>query len=202
MLSRLPNGIGRWLALTSERLGAADALQAGVASHYVPRHRLPELLALIARAQTGDAVVEAVETMALTPPAGEVAAHHAEIAAVFGHDDLASIEAAAARSEWGRQQWATLQKRSPTAVCLALEQLRRGRTLDFTACMVLEYRMVHRILAGHDFYEGVRAVLVEKDQAPRWQPATLDQVDAAAIAAYFEPLEAGDLVFDWAAGTG
>jgi enoyl-CoA hydratase len=63
--------------------------------------------------------------------------------------------------------------------------------------MRLEYRIVHRILAGHDFFEGVRAALIDKDQAPRWRPATLDDVDAAAIEAHFAELAGGDLPLDW-----
>ncbi|MFW5680015.1 MAG: enoyl-CoA hydratase/isomerase family protein [Pseudomonadota bacterium] len=200
VLSRLQGGIGRWLALTSERLGAADALEAGIASHYVPRAKLAEVRTRIERALAPEEVVHAVEDVAEPPPPGEVAARSHEIASVFGHDRIEAIRAAAMESDWGRAQWATLEKRSPTACRLALEQLRRGRTLDFDACMVLEYRIVHRILDGHDFYEGVRAVLVDKDHAPRWSPSTLDAVEDAAIEAYFAPPETGDLAFDWDVG--
>ena len=82
-----------------------------------------------------------------------------------------------------------MDRASPTSLALALRLLRTGRTLDFTACMRTEYRIVSRVLAGHEFYEGVRAQIIDKDRMPLWDPATLDGVTDAAIAAYFAPLE-------------
>jgi hypothetical protein len=77
---------------------------------------------------------------------------------------------------------------SPTSLKLTFEQLRRGATLDFDETMKMEFRIVRRILEGHDFYEGVRALIVDKDKSPRWSPAAVEAVSDEAIAAYFEPL--------------
>ena len=74
--------------------------------------------------------------------------------------------------------------------------MRRGAGLDFAEAMRTEYRIVSRIAEGHDFYEGVRAVVIDKDHAPRWQPATLEAVDPQAIARYFAPLGANELVLE------
>ena len=87
----------------------------------------------------------------------------------------------------------TIAVKSPTSVAIAFEQMRRGAGLDFAEAMRTEFRIVSRIARGHDFYEGVRAVVIDKDQAPRWQPAALDDVDPADIPAYFAPLGADEL---------
>ena len=87
----------------------------------------------------------------------------------------------------------TIAVKSPTSVAIAFEQMRRGAGLDFAEAMRTEYRIVSRIARGHDFYEGVRAVVIDKDQAPRWQPATLDDLRPADIDAYFAPLGADEL---------
>ena len=82
----------------------------------------------------------------------------------------------------------TMLGKSPTSLCIAFEQMRRGASMDFREAMRMEYRIVSRILDGKDFYEGVRAVLVDKDQKPQWDPGSLDQIDNAVIEAYFAPL--------------
>ncbi|MDF2366491.1 enoyl-CoA hydratase/isomerase family protein, partial [Sneathiella sp.] len=87
----------------------------------------------------------------------------------------------------------SLLTKSPTSMKLTFEQLRRGKTLDFDDCMRLEFRMVGRVIKGVDFYEGTRAAVIDKDQSPQWNPARLDEVSAADIAAYFEPLPGGEL---------
>jgi enoyl-CoA hydratase len=85
-----------------------------------------------------------------------------------------------------------IRTKSPTSLKLALAQMRRGPTLDFAECMRTEFRIVSRVVRGHDLYEGVRAVIVDKDQAPRWQPSTLAAVSAAEVERHFAPI-AGEL---------
>jgi enoyl-CoA hydratase len=91
---------------------------------------------------------------------------------------------------------ATIRARSPTSLKLTLQALRRARHLDFAGCMVMEYRVLCHILEGHDFDEGVRAAVIDKDRRPCWRPATLDEVAAADIEAYFRPPAGGDIVLD------
>jgi len=91
-------------------------------------------------------------------------------------------------AEWAKATAATIRMRSPTSLKIALQQVRRGKDLSFEDCMKTEFRIVTRIIHGHDYYEGVRAVIVDKDNAPRWQPASLAEVGDPEIAGYFAPV--------------
>ena len=93
------------------------------------------------------------------------------------------------RTDWSRDTAKTIRAKSPTSTKLTFRQLREGAKLSFDDCMRMEYRMVNRIVAGREFYEGVRATIIDKDGAPRWDPATLADVSDAAIDAYFTPLQ-------------
>ena len=111
---------------------------------------------------------------------------------------LAALDGEAASgsadADWAGKTAALMRSKSPLSLKLALAQVRRGKTWDFETCMRAEFRIVSRIIHGHDFYEGVRAVIVDKDNAPRWQPATLDAVSAAEVERHFAPLGADELV--------
>jgi enoyl-CoA hydratase len=199
VLPRLGGGLGLYLGLTGVRLRAADCLQAGLATHYVPAGRLPELELALAEADlSGDAhaAVDAVlERFGGDPGPAAVAELRPRIDACFDQPSLEAVLDALAREEtgWGRSQLDLLASKSPTSLAVAFRQLRSGDTLDFDAAMRLEYRLVHRFMAGHDFREGVRALLVDKDNTPAWRPARLQDVSVADLDAYFAPLPHGDL---------
>jgi enoyl-CoA hydratase len=110
----------------------------------------------------------------------------------------ASVEAILERLERDGTDWAldtakTIRAKSPTATKLAFRQIREGASKDFENCMRMEFRMVNRVIAGHDFYEGVRATIIAKDGAPKWSPATLAEVSDTDIDAYFAPLGENEL---------
>ena len=111
---------------------------------------------------------------------------------------LAALDREAARggadAEWAGKTAATMRTKSPLSLKLALAQVRRGKTWDFETCMRMEFRIVSRVIQGHDFYEGVRAVIVDKDNKPRWRPATLAEVSEAEVERHFAPLGAAELV--------
>ena len=199
VLGRMPGGLGLWLALTGHRLGPADTVAAGIATGFVPRARLGELEDQLRGAADEGAVAAALAAVAGEGGNGEIAAHRRVIDAVFDAPSVAAIGDRALNepTRWGAEQWKRITARSPTSVKLAFAQLRRGRGLGFDEAMRLEYRIVRRILEGHDVSERVRAVLIDKDHAPRWDPPTLEEVDDAAIEAHFAPLPAGDLPLDW-----
>lgn len=201
VLPRLEGEIGLYMALTGVRLKAADALYAGLATHYMPSERIHELADALAASQwTGEprSVVEKVlEGFAADPGPGPLTAQREAIDRCFGQERVEDIIAALEEegSDWAQETLSTLEKRSPTSLKLSFTALRRGARMSFDDCMVMEYRISQACMAGHDFYEGIRAVLVDKDQAPKWQPASLAEVSDEAIERYFQPLGERDFVF-------
>ncbi len=199
VLGRMPGGLGLWLALTGTRLRAADTLAAGIATHFVPSDRLDDLIGRLVEVGDGSEVDAAIAAFAVPAEPSETALRRPVIDTVFDRPSVAAIgEAALAEpTGWGVEAWAVVKARSPLSVCVAFAQLRRGRHLNFDDAMRLEFRMVQRVLADHDYFEGVRAVLIDKDQQPRWRPSQLEEVNEAMVAAHFAPLPEGDLALDW-----
>lgn len=184
VLPRLPGAIGNWLALTGARLRGADAVHAGLATHYVPAAKLAALRAALV--ESGDVAVLA--QFAEPPPAASFGGHRALIDHAFGQPSVLAIIAAleADGGDWAMQQVATLRKMSPTSLCVSLELLRRGAGMSLRQCLDEELVLTGSVVHGHpDFCEGVRSVLVDKGSVAHWQPATLEQVDPAAITAMF-----------------
>ena len=193
-LPRMPGALGTYCGLTGERFDAADALAAGIATHRIPSARFPALLDGL----TGTVSVDAV-LAAFAEPAGEgkIAARRASIDRLFAGDSVEDILAGLDREtadEWAWKTAATMRAKSPLSLKIALEQVRRGRSWDFETCMRAEFRIVSRVIHDHDFYEGVRAVIVDKDNKPRWQPATLAGVSAAEVERHFAPRDGDELV--------
>ncbi len=194
-LPRLPGETGTWIALTGERVRAADALALGLATHVAGSAALTEIRdALIG----GEPVDETLARLAGLQPPAPIEADRPIIDACFRADSvqaiLAGLDAAAeGGSAFARRAADTMRTKSPTSLMIALEQMRRGRSLSFEDAMRTEFRIVSRIIEGHDFYEGVRATIIDKDGTPRWEPSRLEDVSPADIARYFEPLRAGEL---------
>ena len=190
-LPRLPGGLGAYCALTGERLNAVDGVLATIATHRVSSARWPDLTEALYGAVSVDATLAA---FAEPPGEGRVSARRAEIDRLFQGDTVEDILAAldADASEFAKATAATICLKSPTSLKLALAQMRAGRKLSFEGCMQTEFRIVSRVIHDHDFYEGVRAVIVDKDNAPRWQPAALAEVSDAEIARHFAPLPHGE----------
>lgn len=188
-LPRMPGEIGTWLALTGARIKAADCELAGVATHHVASADVEALkAAIIAAPAQIEAALARFAADAGPPP---LAAHRDEIDQAFGHDRLEDILAAlrASGSEWASEQLAVMATKSPQTMKVALRQLRIGRNLgSFAENMTMEYRIGARVVQRHDFIEGVRAVIVDKDQAPRWDPPTPEGVTEAMLDAIFAPL--------------
>jgi enoyl-CoA hydratase len=192
-LPRMPGEIGSYCALTGERFGIADGVGAGIATHRIQSARFPALI----EGLTGTVSVDAV-LAAFAEPAGEgpIMTRRDVIDRLFAGDKVEDILVAldseasstSADAEWAGKTAATIRTKSPTSLKLALAQVRRGAEWDFEACMRAEFRIVSRIIHGHDFYEGVRAVIVDKDNRPHWQPAAVAEVSDADIERHFAPL--------------
>jgi enoyl-CoA hydratase len=174
VLPRLPGALGNWLALTGARLKGAEAVEAGLATHFMPRESIPALRAALLEGDAG-----AVARFAQPVPPGAIAAQRAAIDRCFGHATLLAIRAALAAegSDWAAAQLAILDRVSPTSMAVTLELLRRGTTMDLAACLRMELALTRTVTRHPDFAEGVRAVLVDKDNAPRWAP----KADLAAM---------------------
>jgi enoyl-CoA hydratase len=200
-LPRKPGQIGMWLALTGARLKAADCLIAGIATHYMPTEILSAARAQIAgAAQTHDAEKALASGLeALSESAGkpkELTPENIEhINRIFALDSVEAIFTAleADGSDWANAQLATLRTKSPQTLKVTFRQLREGAKMpSFTDEMRSEYRIASRVSSRHDFQEGVRAVVIDKDNKPAWNPATLDAVTNATLDEIFAPLPAGE----------
>ncbi len=190
-LPRLPGRTGAWLAVSGDRVKQADALALGLATHAMPGAAMPGAVEALAAGEEVGAVMERFG--AAPQDEAPVLAHRAAIDQVFGASSMEDIVAragagAAAGDPFCVRMAASLATKSPTSMKIALEQMRVGGKLSFTGAMRLEYRIVSRLGRSADFFEGVRAVIVDKDQAPRWAPATLAEVSAEAVADHFQPV--------------
>jgi enoyl-CoA hydratase len=188
-LPRMPGQAGIWLALTGARLKAAECLSLGIATHYVESEKLDALKAEIIG--DADAVFGAPELFASDAGPARVDDNMTKIDATFGFDTMEEIVEALERdgSEWAAKELATLRTKSPQAMKVSLRQMRIGATLDdFVQEMVMEYRLGGRVVRTPDFQEGVRAVIADKDNAPKWSPADLEGVTDAMLDAFFAPL--------------
>jgi len=193
-LPRLPGEIGAYMALTGARLKAADALYAGIATHYTPAERLDGLKQALAAGGDVETVLMQFHT---TPEGGTLAALQSDIDRLFCADQVIDVLTAllADGSDWALKQHALIETKSPTSAAVALRQMRDGAQADFDACMKIELRAVTRLMQLDDFYEGVRAIIIEKDNQPKWSPARHQHVTAAQIDAIFASLADDELTF-------
>jgi len=192
-LSRLPGRVGQYLALTGHRLDGAECLALELATHFLPAAMLDEANARItADPQAIEATLDALATPA---PDAKLAAHRDEIERLFASDRLEEVFAAldADGGEWATAQLATLRTKSPHAMKVSLKLLLDGATMPtFEDEMRQEYAVATRVVQRHDFAEGVRALIVDKDNAPRWEPATVEGVTGHSIDQIFAPLDEAD----------
>lgn len=205
-LPRLPGRLGMYLALTGARLRAADCYYTGIATHYVPSNRLADMVKAMGEAETEAKTADQMQQCVTAvldmyheePGTAPLEKHRAQIDHCFAADSMEGIldRLAEDGSEWATQTAETIRQKSPTATKVAFKQMLVGAQVDFDRAMQIEYRLSQRFMAGPDFFEGVRALLVEKDNAPKWMPADLESVEEAAVDAYFAPMEQGDLTFE------
>jgi enoyl-CoA hydratase/carnithine racemase len=182
LLPRLPGEIGIYLGLTGLRVTGADAVHAGLATHFTPRARLPELSAALARDGVA-ALAEYNEKL----PAFSMAPHRAAIDQCFSAATVGEIviRLEAAGADWAEAALKALRHVSPSALHWTLRALRRGRDLTLQQALDAEFALTRTTMANPDFAEGVRAMVVDKDRKPAWQPARIEDVDPRVIDALF-----------------
>lgn len=186
-LPRCPGQIGMYLGLTGARVKTADSLYAGLATHFVPMAKWEGLLDTLSKATNIEVALAPIQEQV---PDTFLSEHRSAIDRIFAGNSVEGILSAldAEREDWADDAAKTLRTKSPTSSKITVRQLREGAKLDFDACMRMEYRMVSRVVAGHEFYEGVRATIIDKDGAPKWSPAELGQISDADVDTYFAPL--------------
>ena len=195
-LSRLGGRMGQFLALTGARLDGAEALWAGIATHYVPHDMLADIKARIV--EKPNRIAGILSEPVGSPPPARIEANALKIAKHFASDDfetiLASLEAAAADGdEWAQKERDTLGTKSPQTCKVALRQLATSKELPtFADNMAMEYRIASRVITRPDFAEGVRAVIVDKTHDPKWDPATPEGVSEELLDQIFAPLPANE----------
>jgi enoyl-CoA hydratase len=191
-LPRLGPALGMWLALTGERLRGGDVCAAGIATHYVDSLVLDAAKSAVC--EGGLTMIEAMEW----DEAGAFEAHADVIGRCFSQPDVESIIAclAAEPGEWAARQLAVLRTRSPQTLKVAHRQLTLGLQMkSFEDNMRMEYRIARRVVSRPDFQEGVRAALIDKDNAPRWSPSRLEEVTEEMLDEIFAPLGEEELAF-------
>ena len=183
LLSHAPGELGTYLALSATSVGPGDAIALGLADVYAPSDRLPALIESLSRIEPVDITLSAY---AAQPPPAELLPEREWIDAAFAGDDLAGI---LTRLE-GREILGTIAAKSPTALAVTLAALRRARDLpDLESALAQDLRVSMRSLRSHDFGEGIRAQVIDKDRNPRWEPARVADVTPELVASFFEPLD-------------
>lgn len=199
LLPRLPGFVGTYLALTGTQLGQADCLWAGIATHAAAAEDFDTILDGLAAGEAVEAACarasrRGADRGEAESTASALAAEQDRIDSVFGQDSLELVLSSLDIAQWerwerGEKALRAMERAAPTSLAIALRQMREGPRLDFAAAMQTEYRIVNRVLEGDDFYEGIRAQVIDKDRRPRWNPALLSQLDPASVDVFFAPLE-------------
>lgn len=195
-LARTPGRLGEYLGLTGNVIHAADALYAGLADAFVPSNALAELVASLRAGNfaSGDEVLAAIDASsavhrATCDPAASLLARQLDaIDAAFGAATVQDIVAIVsdAGDDWSAQTAAALRTRSPLMLCVTLEQIRRARTMALEDELRMELDMMHDVFRYGDGVEGIRALAIDKDHAPKWRPARLDEVERNKVLAFFD----------------
>lgn len=188
-LSRLPGRMPQYLGLTGARLNGAECTALKLATHYIPSAALDEVKARICADPSQIEEILAVASVA--PPAAPILGRLTDIDRLFASDRLEDVLSAleADESEWARQELGILRTKSPLSCKVTLRLLLVSpHVKDFADEMRLEFGIVHRLFRCHDFAEGVRALLIDRDNSPKWDPATPEEVTDQMINAIFQPM--------------
>jgi enoyl-CoA hydratase len=193
-LSHMPGQLGVYLGLTGNRIQAADILYTGFGTHFAPSASMAAMVVDLETSGVNDVLKRHCVPLDQVAPLSQ---HRTVIDRCFSGDTVEAIVAALEKEggAWADQVRATLLQKAPLSLKVTLRELREAAHMSFEDCMVMEYRLVQSFMADRDFFEGVRAVIIDKDNKPDWRPATLADVTPAVVDAYFKPLPR-DLTFE------
>ncbi|XP_022906940.2 3-hydroxyisobutyryl-CoA hydrolase, mitochondrial isoform X1 [Onthophagus taurus] len=190
-LPRLPGRLGYYLALTGHRLKGADIQKAGIATHYVDSRNMAHLTDELIRCKNHETIREVLDKFSVIDEKPfSLKQHQVKIDSYFAAHTMEELYFRLSEddSEWSRKTLKTLDGMSPTSMKITLRLLQLGAQANLLECLQMEYRMAVACLANHDFYEGVRALLIDKDKNPKWNPATLEEVSSDIVANHFMKL--------------
>jgi enoyl-CoA hydratase len=198
-LSRLPNAIGLYLALTGKSIGRADAYRLGLASHCIPSAHFHVVKDALSDNQPIDKLLDGLhrdpgegDLVRFTPAFDRIFLHSTSVEEILTRLDAERGEFAS----WAQETAAEMRKKSPTSLKVAFAQMRRGTSLDLAGALRLEFRLASQIVTGHDYREGISARIAGNGREPSWEPASLDLVDDALIESLFETKVADELQLD------
>jgi enoyl-CoA hydratase len=199
LLARAPGHIGTYLALTGQRLGAADALSCKLADIHVPAERLTKLPAAIASCRSHDEVRTGLERLSAAPAPARLPNEREWIDASYGGDMLEEIIARlrACRAEGAQVALEVMGKASPTSLKVTLRNIRSAATFErVEQSFAQDYRIALACIAGHDFIEGIRAAIIDKDRNPRWRPEKIEAVTREIVDRHFRTVGELELTFE------
>jgi enoyl-CoA hydratase len=199
LLARSPGYIGTHLALTGDRMNAADAIYCGFADVHMAAGQLAELPAALAECRAADEVQARLAVMSTPPAVGRLAAARPWIDRCYNADDVAGIvdRLASDSDDAARTALASLRTKSPTSLKVTLRNLRSAVSFRrIEQSFQQDYRIALACIAGHDFIEGIRATIVDKDRNPAWRPARLEDVTHELVDRHFQPVGKLELTFD------
>lgn len=194
ILSRLPHKIGYYLGLTGARISLSDSAAAGLIDYAVPAEQFPELIYALAdtpfEIDDRSTVTRIIKKFSVPMKNSNLLEQANLIEECFSEKTVEKIIAALEQNDtWGKEISTLLKTKSPTSLKVTLHALQEAENLDFDDAIQTEFRLTNRFLTGHDFFEGIRAVVVDKDQTPHWEPAKLKDVTQTVLKKYFAPLE-------------
>lgn len=197
-LPRCPGQTGVYLAMTSQRIKAGDTAYIGFATHFVPAQKFTQLQDALVNVQNVDDLSRVLASFAEPAPESAILSHNrAAIDRCFGFDRVEDIVAALKneKTAFADETLKAMAGMSPTSLKVALKQIRLGARLPFAEVMTMEYRISQSLMRAPDFYEGIRAALIDKDRQPKWNPAEVSAVNDDDISRHFQPLGQKDLSF-------
>jgi len=200
-LSRCPGKTGYFLGLTGIHMDAAGAYYLKLVDHVIASDNITAIIDKLASTEFTEAphvsVTHILNGFNQEVPEPQLALHRDLVDKSFSQHSVADIIAGlkSGKDLWVETIVRTLETKSPTSMSVTLREIREAEALDFDGCIKMEYRIAKHFLQGHDFYEGVRAAIIDKDQSPKWSPSQLSDITPVVINAYFEPLPEGELSF-------
>lgn len=191
LFPRLPDGIGWYAGLTGYRFSAADALSCGLATHQLEDEVLADVESLVADDPDDEAIAMRLRVLAATPGRSVLDDQREAIARCFEQETLLDVFAALEDedSEWSAETLAALRRASPTALAVTFELFRLGAELSLDACLEMEYQLALRVCRTPEFLEGVRAMVIDKDRAPKWNPARVEDLREADLATLWHGID-------------